>query len=91
MCYLTSCHFDLKSVISTSFLFIRVLTSSILRCAAAFGVDAVFIGPECADPLNPRSLRASAGAALTLPYSTHARALAVRSFLLLTESIFDFR
>jgi tRNA G18 (ribose-2'-O)-methylase SpoU len=38
----------------------------IIRNAAAFGVDALLIGPKCADPFSRRSLRASMGAALKL-------------------------
>jgi tRNA G18 (ribose-2'-O)-methylase SpoU len=40
---------------------------SILRIASAFGVAAVALGPECADPLSRRVLRVSMGAALSVP------------------------
>jgi tRNA G18 (ribose-2'-O)-methylase SpoU len=40
---------------------------SILRIASAFGVAAVVLGPECADPLSRRVLRVSMGAALSVP------------------------
>ncbi len=39
----------------------------IIRNAAAFGVDALLIGPKCADPFSRRSLRASMGAVFKLP------------------------
>lgn len=35
---------------------------SILRTAAAAGVDAVFLSPDCADPWSPKTLRAGMGA-----------------------------
>jgi TrmH family RNA methyltransferase len=35
---------------------------SILRSAAAFGVDSVFLGPGCADPFAPKTVRAGMGA-----------------------------
>jgi RNA methyltransferase, TrmH family len=34
---------------------------AILRTAAAFGVDAAFLGPGCADPWSPKVLRAGMG------------------------------
>ena len=40
---------------------------SIIRTAAAFGVDAVVLGRECADPLSRRVLRVSMGNALFVP------------------------
>lgn len=40
---------------------------SILRTSAAFGVDAVLLGPQAADPFSRRVLRCSMGAALELP------------------------
>lgn len=40
---------------------------SILRSAAAFGVDAVLLGSQCSDPLSRRVLRVSMGATLKLP------------------------
>lgn len=39
---------------------------AILRCSAAFGVDAVVLGAGCADPFSRRALRVSMGAALTV-------------------------
>ncbi|MDR0671829.1 MAG: RNA methyltransferase [Oscillospiraceae bacterium] len=35
---------------------------SILRSAAAFGADAVWLGPGCADPFAPKAVRAGMGA-----------------------------
>lgn len=40
---------------------------SILRSAAAFGVDAVLLGGQCSDPFSRRVLRVSMGASLKLP------------------------
>jgi tRNA G18 (ribose-2'-O)-methylase SpoU len=40
---------------------------ALLRSAMALGFSAAFLGPGCADPLSRRSLRASMGAALSLP------------------------
>jgi tRNA G18 (ribose-2'-O)-methylase SpoU len=40
----------------------------IFRSAAAFGVDLVVIGPDCADPLYRKSIRTSMAATLAVPY-----------------------
>ena len=40
---------------------------TLLRSAAAFGFDAVVLGPGCAAPFSPKTLRASMGAAGRLP------------------------
>ena len=40
---------------------------TLLRSAAAFGFDAVVLGPGCASPLSPKTLRSSMGAAGRLP------------------------
>jgi len=42
---------------------------AIFRNAAAFGVDAVLLGPDCADPLYRKAIRTSMGAALSIPYA----------------------
>jgi tRNA G18 (ribose-2'-O)-methylase SpoU len=42
---------------------------SIFRTAAAFGADAVLLGPSCADPLYRKAIRTSMGAALTMPFA----------------------
>ena len=42
---------------------------AILRSAAAFGGDAVLLGPACADPLYRKAIRTSMGAALTFPFA----------------------
>jgi tRNA G18 (ribose-2'-O)-methylase SpoU len=42
---------------------------AIFRTAAAFGVDAVLVGPACADPLYRKAIRTSMGAALTLSFA----------------------
>ena len=39
----------------------------ILRVCGAFGVDAVLLGPSCADYLSRRALRVSMGSGLQLP------------------------
>jgi tRNA G18 (ribose-2'-O)-methylase SpoU len=41
----------------------------IFRSAAAFGADAVLLGPACADPLYRKSIRTSMGAALRVPFA----------------------
>ena len=40
---------------------------TLLRSAAAFGFDGVLLGPGCAAPFAPKTLRASMGAAGRLP------------------------
>lgn len=40
---------------------------TLLRSAAAFGFDAVVLGPGCASPFSPKTLRSSMGAAGRLP------------------------
>jgi tRNA G18 (ribose-2'-O)-methylase SpoU len=42
---------------------------SIFRHAAAFDVDAVLLGPACADPLYRKAIRTSMGAALAMPFA----------------------
>ncbi|MEE0801254.1 MAG: RNA methyltransferase [Gemmiger sp.] len=42
---------------------------TLLRSAAAFGFDAVLLGPGCAAPFAPKTLRASMGAAGRLPFA----------------------
>jgi tRNA G18 (ribose-2'-O)-methylase SpoU len=41
----------------------------IFRSAAAFGADAVLIGPACTDPLYRKAIRTSMGAALRMPFA----------------------
>ncbi|WP_133825695.1 TrmH family RNA methyltransferase [Actinomycetospora succinea] len=43
---------------------------SLFRNAAALGVDAVIVGPGCADPLYRRSVRVSMGHVLRVPFAT---------------------
>ncbi|MGH3755189.1 MAG: TrmH family RNA methyltransferase [Pseudonocardiaceae bacterium] len=45
----------------------------LFRNAAAFGVDAVLLGPRCADPLYRRSVRVSMGHVLRVPFATVSR------------------
>jgi TrmH family RNA methyltransferase len=40
---------------------------AVLRAALAFGAGAVVLGPGCADPFGPRSVRASMGAIFSVP------------------------
>jgi TrmH family RNA methyltransferase len=42
---------------------------TMLRTAAAGGVDGVFLGPGCVDPYNPKVVRGSMGAHLRLPFA----------------------
>ena len=42
---------------------------SIFRNAAALGVDAVLLGPNCADPLYRRAVRVSMGHVLSVPFT----------------------
>lgn len=42
---------------------------SIFRNAAALGIDAVLLGPGCADPLYRRSVRVSMGHVLAVPFA----------------------
>jgi tRNA G18 (ribose-2'-O)-methylase SpoU len=42
---------------------------AIFRNAAAFGVDAVLLGPSCTDPLYRKAIRTSMGAALKVPFA----------------------
>jgi tRNA G18 (ribose-2'-O)-methylase SpoU len=42
---------------------------STFRSAAAFGVDAVLLGPGCADPLYRKAIRTSMGAALSIRFA----------------------
>lgn len=41
----------------------------LFRVAAAFGVDAVVLSPDCHDPLYRKSLRVSIGHALSIPFA----------------------
>jgi tRNA G18 (ribose-2'-O)-methylase SpoU len=45
---------------------------AILRASAAFGIDAVVLGPHCADPFSRRVLRVSMGAVWKLPMTQSA-------------------
>jgi tRNA G18 (ribose-2'-O)-methylase SpoU len=42
---------------------------TVFRNAAAFGLDAVLLGPDCADPLYRKAIRTSMGAALQVPFA----------------------
>jgi tRNA G18 (ribose-2'-O)-methylase SpoU len=42
---------------------------AIFRNAAAFGVDAVLLGPSCVDPLYRKAIRTSMGASLTVAFA----------------------
>jgi tRNA G18 (ribose-2'-O)-methylase SpoU len=43
---------------------------SLFRNAAAFSVDAVLVGPACADPLYRKAIRTSMAATLSVPFAT---------------------
>lgn len=43
---------------------------TLLRSAAAARCDAVLLGPGCADPLNPKVVRSSAGGVFAVPFAT---------------------
>ncbi|MGJ3629479.1 TrmH family RNA methyltransferase [Sphingomonas sp. MMS24-JH45] len=45
----------------------------IFRNAAAFGIAAILLDPDCCDPLYRKAIRVSVGAALTLPFARLAR------------------
>jgi tRNA G18 (ribose-2'-O)-methylase SpoU len=47
---------------------------SIFRSGLALGVDAIWLGPGCADPYGRKALRTSMAAALALPWATFAAA-----------------
>ncbi len=42
----------------------------IFRSAAAFGIDAVVLGPACSDPLYRKSIRTSMAATLAVPFAS---------------------
>lgn len=42
---------------------------AVFRSAAALGVDAVLLSPDCADPLYRRSVKVSMGAVFAVPYA----------------------
>ena len=42
---------------------------STFRCAAAFGVGGILLGPACADPLYRKAIRTSMAATLSLPFA----------------------
>jgi tRNA G18 (ribose-2'-O)-methylase SpoU len=45
---------------------------ALFRNAAAFGIDAVLLCPQCSDPLYRRSVRVSTGLVLTIPWTRAA-------------------
>lgn len=68
---------------------------TLLRSAAAFGFDAVLLGPGCAAPFAPKTLRASMGAAGRLPLFTVAdlpaalRGLQARGVVCLASALYQ--
>jgi tRNA G18 (ribose-2'-O)-methylase SpoU len=42
---------------------------AVVRSAAAFGIDALFVSPSCADPLYRRAVKVSMGTVFDLPWS----------------------
>ncbi|MCU1466812.1 MAG: rRNA methyltransferase [Actinomycetia bacterium] len=59
----------------------------LFRSAAALGVDAVLLDPECADPLYRRCVRVSIGHALRIPWTRVASLDAVRGAGLTTFAL----
>lgn len=58
----------------------------LFRNAAAFGVDAVLLSPDCCDPLYRKAIRVSMGGALRVPFARFAAAdWPHRALLLLRE------
>ena len=45
----------------------------LFRNAAAFGVDAVLLDPDCCDPLYRKAIRVSVGASLIIPFAQVGR------------------
>jgi tRNA G18 (ribose-2'-O)-methylase SpoU len=60
---------DARKVIVLEDLVDHANVGAIFRCAAALGVDAVFLSPRCADPLYRRSVKVSMGAVFAIPYA----------------------
>lgn len=61
----------------------------IIRSAAAFGADGVWLSPGSADPFSPKVVRATAGAIFSLPVFTQVspdRLSTFRSFLLVADA-----
>jgi tRNA G18 (ribose-2'-O)-methylase SpoU len=58
----------------------------IFRNAAAFGVDAVVVGPGCCDPLYRKAIRTSMGSVLCVPFA-HADAWPAAMEALRTEGL----
>lgn len=58
----------------------------IFRNAAAFGVDAVVVGPGCCDPLYRKAIRTSMGSVLRVPFA-HADAWPAAMEALRTEGL----
>lgn len=62
---------------------------TILRTAAAAGVDVVDLAPGCADPYNPKALRAGMGAHFRVPIAHRAWGAIVREFAALEVYLAD--
>ena len=60
---------DARRVIVLEDLVDHANVGAIFRCAAALGVDAVFLSPRCADPLYRRAVKVSMGAVFAIPYA----------------------
>src|SRR5579859_6288280 len=60
---------DARRVIVLEDLVDHANVGAIFRCAAALGVDAVFLSPRCADPLYRRAVKVSMGAVFAIPYT----------------------
>ena len=53
---------------------------TIMRSASWFGVNTIFLSPECVDPWNHKSVRASAGALFTLNLYTETDFTFIKTF-----------
>src|SRR3984885_9379261 len=60
---------DSRRVIVLEDLVDHANVGAIFRCAAALGMDAVFLSPRCADPLYRRAVKVSMGAVFAIPYA----------------------
>ena len=60
---------DARSVLVLEDVVDHTNVGAILRCAAAFGFDAVLLAPRCADPLYRRAIKVSMGAVFSIPWT----------------------
>ena len=53
---------------------------TIIRLAAAFGYDGIFLYGNCVDPYNPKVIRSAAGNFFKVPFATVPNAFALKDF-----------